>query len=152
MSGKIDRATAALNGLKGQRKALTETTARLAVIDHAQGRRQQAHAALDELLQKEPANARLLLLKGRLLFQEGEVDAAAERISAAVSAEPRAAAARYLLGLIQLARRQRSEAIRTFNDIGVHMRARSYSLEGAAVFMEGGLIAGLGGASRRRDR
>jgi tetratricopeptide (TPR) repeat protein len=117
MQGKIDRATAVLTGLKTGRKALTEVTARLAVIDHAQGRRQQAHAALDELLQREPGNARLLLLKGRLLFDEGHVDAAAERVNAAVLAEPRSAAAKYLLGLIQVARHDRAAAIRTFNEV-----------------------------------
>ncbi len=117
MTGKIDRAVTILNRLQEQRKAMVEVIARLAVIKQAQGKRAEAQASLDDLLKKEPGNARLLLLTGRLLLEEGQLDAALERVNAAVQSEPRAAAARYLLGIIQVAKQDRSGAIRTFNEV-----------------------------------
>jgi tetratricopeptide (TPR) repeat protein len=117
MTGKIDRAVTVLARLEAERRVYVEAAARLAVIKHGQGQTAEAQAALDALLQKEPGNARLLLLKGRLLFEEGHPDAALERVNAAVQAEPRSAAAKYLLGVILLAKQDKTGAIRTFNEV-----------------------------------
>jgi tetratricopeptide (TPR) repeat protein len=87
---------------------------RTAEIAFAQARRADAHAAIDVALKAEPPDPAAVLLKARLLAEDGRFDdalvrAASIRNAAAVSAE-----AHLLIGQIEMARKKLDEAIAEF--------------------------------------
>ena len=87
---------------------------RLAGLAYAERHPQQAYAILDDVLAKEPENAAVLLVKGRLLSLDGRSDEAKAVVNAAVKAHPERAAGHYALGVLQQAEHDLDERARLF--------------------------------------
>jgi tetratricopeptide (TPR) repeat protein len=110
-------ARALLEQMVGQPNPPADAIARLAAVRHAAGEKAEAHAALDAVIARNPNDLNLMLLKTALLTTDGRLDEALARATAAVNVEPRSPAAHYSLGLVRVARKERDEAIRAFNDV-----------------------------------
>ncbi|HMF27402.1 MAG TPA: tetratricopeptide repeat protein, partial [Candidatus Cybelea sp.] len=67
---RTKEAAAILDKLAGTSQTYGLAKARLAAIDYTEGRGDEAHKILDELLRREPHNRLALVLKGRLLLIE----------------------------------------------------------------------------------
>ena len=89
----------------------------LAQADHAEGRRDQAHKRVDDLLLSNPNDTRVLLFKAQLLSSDGRLDEALTRARSAASANPRLTAPQYTIGLIHLQRRDSVQALEAFNEV-----------------------------------
>ena len=105
-----------LEALAKEPKGLVPASLILARLDYAEGRREQAQKRLDELLAKEPQNARVLMLKAQFLGADGRFDEALGRAQAAAAADPRLPAAQYVIGLIYLQKRDSAQALKAFNE------------------------------------
>lgn len=106
-----------LETLAGRKELFGAMRSRLAAIDYADGKRQEAYAGLDRVLTQEPNNVQAKLLKGRFLFQEGRIDEALTHAQAAAKADPRSVQALYILGLINAKRRDVEEAAKYFTEV-----------------------------------
>jgi tetratricopeptide (TPR) repeat protein len=88
----------------------------IALVLFMMGRRQEAQAAIDEALIREPLNAVALSMKARLLLADGQPEAALEMARAAVNAEHRLAEGSLTLGRIYLELRDIDGARDAFAD------------------------------------
>ena len=102
--GQKEKAITVLQSLSETVAVATDARARLSAIDYMSGRKEQAHARLDELLASDGVNLRARLLKARLLEEDGLHDAALEVARKAAEKHADAPAARYVLGLLLEAR------------------------------------------------
>ena len=114
---KFPEATSVLNQLATVAEARDEVTTQLAVIAYAEGRKDQAHAAIDDLLKLSPSAAPALLIKARFLLAENNADQALPRLEAAVKAEPQLVAAHYLRGTVLVARNDLDGAAAAFSEV-----------------------------------
>jgi tetratricopeptide (TPR) repeat protein len=89
---------------------------RLAGLDYAAGKVQEAHASLEQALKADPTNVDLLTIKTRWYLRERRVDEALAVATDTVKAAPSSAAAQYALGLAYVARQQNAEAIAAFKE------------------------------------
>ena len=87
---------------------------RTAEIAFTQGRRADAHAAIDVALKAEPPDPAAVLLKGRLLAEDGRLDDALARAVSIRNAAAVSAEAHLLIGQIEMARKRVDEAITEF--------------------------------------
>jgi tetratricopeptide (TPR) repeat protein len=90
---------------------------RLATIAYNQNEKSRAHALIDGVIKREPANAQALLIKSAFLKTEQKYAEARDLAQTAVKAEPNSAAAHFALGALQDQLRQRQEAIASFNEV-----------------------------------
>jgi tetratricopeptide (TPR) repeat protein len=92
--------------------------ARLAAIDYTEGRGEEAHRILDELLRREPHNRLGLVLKGRLLLIEKKHDEAIPFAKNAVASDPEhSSEAHLLLAFIYQGKGQLEEAEQEFKQV-----------------------------------
>ena len=139
VTGRPKEARAVLEAMVTKGGAPPEAVARLAAVRHAAGEKEQAHAALDELIAKNAGDVKLLLLKAAMLTADGRLDEALERATAAVNVEPRSPGAHYAVGLVRVARREREEAIRAFNEVlAIAPSAGDADLQLAELHLAGG--------------
>ena len=89
---------------------------RRAEIAFTQGRRADAHAAIDEALKAEPPDPAAVLLKARLLAEDGQLDDALARAASIRNASAVSAEAHFLIGQIHMQRKNVDEAIAEFNE------------------------------------
>jgi len=116
--------------LKAGRDTRTVAITRLARLDYETGRREQAHAALDEELKAEVVSADVAALKARFLLSENRFPDAEQFGKKAVESNPNSASAHYVLGLAQLARGQHEAATKSFNEtLRINPRAGAAELQ-----------------------
>lgn len=89
----------------------------LAALDHAAGRKSEAHARLDQVLGMNQSNVRALIAKSELLLSEGRSEEALSPIKIAVHSHPESAAAFATLARIETARRNSEAAIAAYTEV-----------------------------------
>ena len=115
---RTKEAAAILDKLAGTSQTYGLAKARLAAIDYTEGRADEAHKILDELLRREPHNRLGLVLKGRLLFIEKKHEDALGYAKRALAADPEhASEAHYLLALVYQAKGQFEESETEFKQV-----------------------------------
>ena len=97
--------------------ALPEVQWRLARVEYAKGNTQEAHSIIDSIIRDEPGSSQALLLKGRFLLAEDQLDDALTSVMQAVEARPDFAEAHYMVGVIRSARHEIDAAISSFNKV-----------------------------------
>ncbi|HVL66392.1 MAG TPA: tetratricopeptide repeat protein [Vicinamibacterales bacterium] len=117
---------------------------RLAVLDHAAGRRAEAHAALDGLLEDHPRDVEARIAKARLLLLDDDAaDEAEKHARAAVEANRELPSAHYTLGLAALETRDLSTAEKAFGEVlRINPRAAAAQLQLARLQLARGETAG----------
>ena len=87
-------------------------------LDYTAGRRTEAHAAVDALLEERPASAEASIAKARMLLLEGgRTDEAERHARAAIGADRTQPSAHYALGLVALQRRDVAAAEAAFDEV-----------------------------------
>ena len=117
-SGRTKEAAAILDKLAETSQTYGLAKARLAAIDYTEGRGEEAHKILDDLLKHEPHNRLGLVLKGRLLLIEKKHDEALGYATRAMAADPdHSADAHFLLGQIYESKGQFEESETEFKQV-----------------------------------
>jgi tetratricopeptide (TPR) repeat protein len=115
---RTKQAAAILDKLASSAETYGLAKARLAAIDYTEGRAEEAHRILNELLKREPHNRLGLVLKGRLLLIEKKHDEAVGFAKNAVASDPEhSAEAHYLLAQIYQGKGQLEEAEQEFKQV-----------------------------------
>jgi tetratricopeptide (TPR) repeat protein len=144
--GRADQARAALEPLAANASHAESRVARLrlAALDHAQGRRAEAHAALDALLKEQPRDVEVRVAKARMLLVEGnDPEGAFQHAQAAVDANRDAASAQYTLGLAAVEKRDLTLAEKSFGEVlRLNPRAAAAQLQLARLQLARGETAG----------
>ena len=123
-------ARALLKRMLAEGKAVTGVETRLAQLEYLDKQTKNAHAMVDRILQREPKNAGVLLVKAQWLSSEGQPVAALEAAKAAVLADPGSARSHYVLGVLQGAVRDSEGAIKSFNEaLRLNPRATAAQLQ-----------------------
>jgi len=108
---RTKEAAAILDKLAATSQTYGLAKARLAAIDYTEGRGDEAHKILDELLRREPHNRLGLVLKGRLLLIEKKPEEALDFAKRAVASDPEHSAdSHYLLAMVYQNRGQVEES------------------------------------------
>ncbi|HEY7448642.1 MAG TPA: tetratricopeptide repeat protein [Vicinamibacterales bacterium] len=138
-AGRSNDALPILQALTTSKDTQAAADLRLAELDYRDGRHQQAHDRIDDLLERERNNATALVLKGRFLLAERKIDDAVARLQAAVKANPGSAEAQFALGNAYVAKSDREQAIRAFNEtIRLNPRAVAAQLALSRLELAGG--------------
>lgn len=91
---------------------------RLAAIDYSAGRKAEAHARVDRILEEKPKYAEARVAKARMLLVEGgSLDEAEVQAREAVAADQLLPAAHYVAGLVALERRDMTRAEAAFREV-----------------------------------
>jgi len=101
----------------GRNRDFGPANLRIAGLLFSDGKREEAHALIKRVLEREPNDAGALLLEARLLTAESKYDEALKRARAAADADPRSAQAQFLLGRLYRLQNQRAEAVKAFNEV-----------------------------------
>ena len=105
-----------LGTLEGSPQASAAAAIRLAALDHADGRRDEAVARLDKILASDATNLQALLVKSTLLLSDRKRDEALVPAEQATKAHSESAAAFFTLGRVQTARNQTEAAIAAYQE------------------------------------
>ena len=113
-----DEATARslLQSLDGSSVVATPVAIRLAALDHAAGRKDDAYAKLDRVLAIDKTNLQALLVKSTMFLSDGRRDEALTPAEQAVQAHSDSTAAFFTLGRVQAARNQTDAAIAAYRE------------------------------------
>lgn len=114
--GRFDEARAVLEAVAAEPADYAQANARIALLEFARGRRQQANEIIDEVLRKLPHDAEALTLKARLLLADRRPVEALERAKQAVMADQRSADAQLTLARIHMALNDPDEARKALNE------------------------------------
>lgn len=106
-----------LEELAEKKEAVAAAKARLAAIDYQNGRRDQAYATLDEILEREPHNVQVHVVRGGWLLAEKRFDEALAQAQNAVRANAQSADAYSLLGSVYVAKGNPEEALKAFTEV-----------------------------------
>lgn len=106
-----------LESMSKETTHIAEAKARIAAIQFTQGKKAEANKTIDEVLEKQPNNAMLLLAKARLLLADRNINDAVTKVKAAVTADPRSIGAHYMLGSLQVSRGEAEEAMASFREV-----------------------------------
>lgn len=82
-ANRTNEAAALLDALASDKDSYGIAKARLAVLEYSEGRAPAAHKTLDAILAREPKNARVLLLKGKILAAQKDYEGALKFVRAA---------------------------------------------------------------------
>jgi len=110
-------AVAVLERLSAEPRHWAVARARIADIQHADGKAADAFRTVDEVVAKEPALAEARVVRGRLLLADGRMDEALADAQAALKVAPQNAEAHYLLGTVHEARRDLEAAAAEFAEV-----------------------------------
>jgi tetratricopeptide (TPR) repeat protein len=116
IQGRPEKARPLYASIADQKEVRAIAGARLASLDYASGKKQEAHEALDRILKEDPNNVDLTGLKTRWYLSERRPDEALALASNAVKSAPNSAPAQYTLGLVYASRQQNEEAINAFKE------------------------------------
>lgn len=114
--GREDDAKKLLAELAADKNSFARAEGMLATIDYQKGKTKEAHARLDQLLQRAPKEPSALLLRAQWLTSEHEVERALDAAKAAVAADPQSAMAQYALGVVHSLRGNVQDAIAAYNE------------------------------------
>jgi|KBSMisStaDraftv2_1062788.scaffolds.fasta_scaffold00162_18 tetratricopeptide (TPR) repeat protein len=115
---RTKEAAAILDTLAGTSQTYGLAKARLAAIDYTEGRADESHKILDELLRREPHNRLALVLKGRLLLIEKKHEEALGYAKRALAADPEhSSESHYLLALVYQNKGQLEESETEFKQV-----------------------------------
>jgi len=106
-----------LTELAADQSTFADAETILASIDYDEGRRERAHARLDQLLVRAPRDAPALVIKAQWLMNEKKLDEALDRAKAAVAADPQSATAQFALGAAHDLRREAPAAMAAYNEV-----------------------------------
>lgn len=111
LAGRLPDAVATLEAAHKQRE--DDAALRLGLVDFLVEARRFADARrhVETLLARAPRHPQLLARLGEVLLREGQLDAAAEKLRAAIDAEPRFGPARHLLSSVYVAQKKYAEAV-----------------------------------------
>jgi tetratricopeptide (TPR) repeat protein len=138
-AGRTADALPILNALAKEPQGLVPASTLLARLDYAEGRRPEAHKRIDQLLEQQPTNARVLLLKSQMLAADGKLDEALVKSQAAATADPKFDGARYLIGLIYLRKNDSEQALKAFNEaLSLNPASREAALQVAKLHLSSG--------------
>ena len=110
---RFDEARRVLNRLL-ERKVTFEAQSRLALVEHAAGRVDQAHGILAAILKEHPDHPSALALEARLLLRETRIDDALLKAKSALQADPQSADAHFVLAMVYVARNSLEDARKSF--------------------------------------
>jgi tetratricopeptide (TPR) repeat protein len=106
-----------LEAVAADAQYFAEAKSRMATLQFIQNKHPEAHATIDEVLKKQPNNARALLVEARFLLAENKMDEGLAKAKSAVQADPQLAAGHYLLGMIYQSKQDSEEAIKAFQEV-----------------------------------
>jgi tetratricopeptide (TPR) repeat protein len=89
---------------------------RLAALDHAGGRKDEAYGRLNKILAADKTNLQALLVKSTMLLSDGKAEEALAPAQLAVQSHGDSTAAFFTLGRIQAARQQNEAAIAAYKE------------------------------------
>jgi putative PEP-CTERM system TPR-repeat lipoprotein len=112
-----DDARKILEPLGALKESFAASRTRLAGLQYSQKQIAQAHQTINEVLQREPKNTDALLLNARFFAAEGRLDDSLKSVQTAVAANPQSIQAQYMLGTLQLRRRQPDAATTAFAEV-----------------------------------
>lgn len=115
-TNKPQQARAELEAIAANKDTFVPAKLRLAAMDYTAGRTAEGHVHVDEALKARPNDAAALVLKGRLLLLERQMDQAIAQFQAATAANNRYDLAHFWLGAAYAARGQTSEAKQAFTE------------------------------------
>jgi putative PEP-CTERM system TPR-repeat lipoprotein len=125
-----DQATKILSGLAAGKDTFARAETMLAAIEYEGGRKQQAMARLNKVLERAPRDTAALVMKARWLTSDQKLDEAVDAAKAAVAAEPRSAMAQYTLGVVHTLRGDTSEAVKYYTEaLRLNPRFRSAQIQ-----------------------
>ena len=160
-TGRPDKAKSVLETLKETKGTRTFAATRLAQIDYAAGRTQEAHNAVAAELKGDQNNPELLSLQARWFAAERKTQDALEAAKKAATAAPESAEVQSTLGLVYAARNENEEATRAFTEaLRLNPRANAAELQlSRLLLVQGNVEQGLAharsvvrAAPRRRGR
>ena len=119
---------------------------RLAALDHAAGRQDDAYARLDSILAKDGSQLDVLLARASLFLADRRLDEAFKDATVATEKHPTSAEALFALGRVQTARSQREAAIGAYEGaLRLNPRALDAKLALARLHLSAGRVdASLG--------
>jgi tetratricopeptide (TPR) repeat protein len=117
MSTRDGDARAILERMAASPDTFAPATVRLADIAYRDGRVDQAHAALADVLRRDPKNTTALFTKGRFLLAEKHVPEAIVEIKAGISADPQSVAGHVLLANAYRTSEDFEAAIKEYNEV-----------------------------------
>jgi putative PEP-CTERM system TPR-repeat lipoprotein len=110
---RFDDARQVLKGLL-DRKPSFEARSRMALVAHAEGKVDEAHGILNDILKADPNNAAAQALQARVLLRENKPDDALLSARGALQADPQSAEAHFMLGLVHVSRNSLEDARKAF--------------------------------------
>jgi tetratricopeptide (TPR) repeat protein len=114
---RIDPAREILERLAASEKLFVPASMRLAALDYAAGRKDQAHQRIDRAIDRAQGSVRPRVIKGRWLLAEGRTGEALAMADALVKASPESAAVQFLLGHARAANKDRPGAEQAFGEV-----------------------------------
>lgn len=123
-TGRVDESRRLLDRVSSTAEGYAVGRIRTALIAAASGRAPDAHAALREVLAREPKNGPAMALEARLLLSENRFDDALALVRTVLTVDAHSAQAYYTLGQIHLARRSQEEARKAFAEAVLNDPAR----------------------------
>jgi tetratricopeptide (TPR) repeat protein len=100
---RVDAAKPILERLTGNEKLFAPASIRLAALDYAADRKDEAHKRVDAVIQRVPGDALAMVVKGQWLLKEGRTADALTVAQNAVKVDPRSASAQFVLGRARIA-------------------------------------------------
>jgi putative PEP-CTERM system TPR-repeat lipoprotein len=115
--GNADAARAVLLPLAGTPRTAPLAETKLATIEFGAGQREAAYGRLNRVLEQDTTNLRALLTRASALLEDRKLQEAEAAATAAVEHHKDSAEAHFVLGRVQMARRQTDAAIASFNEV-----------------------------------
>jgi tetratricopeptide (TPR) repeat protein len=93
-----------------------DATVRLAAIDYANKRPEDAKRKIEAVLAQQPKNAEAMMVRARFDLAERKIDEALASAKAATAADPKSAAAQYLVGTLEVELKDYPAAMAAFGE------------------------------------
>ncbi len=114
--GRIDSARDVLKPLLADKDAFITASVRLAGVEVAAKKNEEAHRLLETVLAREPNNVEALVTRGKLMLLEGNTINALSSLKTAADANPRSVEARVALARTYAIRGSLKESMTTYNE------------------------------------
>jgi tetratricopeptide (TPR) repeat protein len=114
---RVDEARALLGELAKEQSAFADAESRLASIDYAQKRTDEAHKRVDALIARAPNYTPALVMKAQWLTSENKLDEALTQAQAAVKSDSNSATAQFALASVHDRRREVGDAVKAYNEV-----------------------------------